>query len=109
MQKKGKKKKKLSKVAKLSSNCNFVFVYILDIDGGYTEWTEWTECTATCGGGTQKRSRSCTNPSPKNNGKSCIEQEQLGLPEETQDCNTQDCRKNITVILLYSSQSITRV
>lgn len=73
-------------------NCNLVFVCILDIDGGYTEWTEWTECTATCGGGTKRRSRTCTNPSPKNKGKTCIEQ---GLePEETEDCNTQDCRKN---------------
>ena len=80
-------------------NCNFLFVYILDIDGGYTEWTEWTECTATCGGGTKRRSRTCTNPSPKNKGKTCIEQ---GLePEETEDCNAQDCRKNITVVLLH--------
>ena len=84
-------------------NCNFVFVHILDIDGGYTEWTEWTECTATCGGGTKQRSRTCTNPSPKNKGKTCVEQEQLGLPEETEHCNTQDCRKNLPVILLHSS------
>ena len=78
-------------------NCNFLFVYILDIDGGYTEWTEWTECTATCGGGTKRRSRNCTNPSPKNKGKTCIEQEQLGLPEESKECNTHECRKGRTI------------
>ena len=78
-------------------NCNFLFVYILDIDGGYTEWTEWTECTATCGGGTKRRSRNCTNPSPKNKGKTCIEQEQLGPPEESKECNTDECRKGRTI------------
>jgi len=62
-----------------------------NIDGGYTEWTEWTECTATCGGGTKRRSRTCTNPSPKNNGKTCTEQEQLGPPEESKECNTDEC------------------
>ena len=78
-----------------------MLVHILDIDGGYTEWSEWTECTATCGGGTRRHSRACTNPSPKNKGKTCIEQE-LGPPKETEDCNTQECGKNMTVIFLHS-------
>ena len=64
----------------------------LDIDGGYTEWSEWSECTATCGGGSRSHSRTCTNPSPKNKGKTCIEQD-LGPNMESEECNTQDCRK----------------
>ena len=36
----------------------------------------------TCGGGTQIRSRSCTNPPAAHGGKPC-----LGLKEITQDCN----------------------
>ncbi|XP_066028698.1 coadhesin [Pocillopora verrucosa] len=61
-----------------------------DIDGGYTEWSEWSECTATCGGGSRSHSRTCTNPSPKNKGKTCIEQD-LGPNMESEECNTQDC------------------
>nr|XP_058952512.1 coadhesin-like [Pocillopora verrucosa]XP_058952513.1 coadhesin-like [Pocillopora verrucosa]XP_058952514.1 coadhesin-like [Pocillopora verrucosa]XP_058952515.1 coadhesin-like [Pocillopora verrucosa]XP_058952516.1 coadhesin-like [Pocillopora verrucosa] len=62
-----------------------------NIDGGYTEWSEWSECTATCGGGSRSHSRTCTNPSPKNKGKTCIEQD-LGPNMESEECNTQDCR-----------------
>ncbi|XP_078375647.1 uncharacterized protein LOC144658999 isoform X2 [Oculina patagonica] len=61
-----------------------------NIDGGYTEWTEWTKCSATCGGGIRRHSRTCTNPKPKNKGKTCIEQA-LGPPDETGECNTQEC------------------
>ena len=66
---------------------------LADIDGGFTEWSEWSECSATCGGGTHHRSRTCTNPPPKNDGKPCSEQVNLGPPKETENCNTQDCRK----------------
>lgn len=66
---------------------------LADIDGGFTEWSEWSECSATCGGGTHYRSRTCTNLPPKNDGKPCSEQVNLGPPKETENCNTQDCRK----------------
>ena len=46
----------------------------------------------TCGGGVQKRSRTCTNPLPSVSGSTCIEQN-LGPAEETQGCNTRDCGK----------------
>ncbi|XP_027051590.1 sporozoite surface protein 2-like [Pocillopora damicornis] len=61
-----------------------------NIDGGYTGWSEWSECTATCGGGSRSHSRTCTNPSPKNKGKTCIEQD-LGPDMESEECNTRDC------------------
>ncbi|KAL9969288.1 hypothetical protein ACROYT_G021487 [Oculina patagonica] len=61
-----------------------------NIDGGYTEWSEWSECSATCGGGVRWHSRTCTNPEPKNQGKTCIEQD-LGPPKESGECNTQEC------------------
>ena len=85
------------------SNDTFVLASILDIDGGYTEWSKWTECTATCGGGTKRRSRTCTKPKPKNNGKTCVEQ-QLGPPVETENCNTKKCGKNITVVVSLAVQ-----
>lgn len=47
----------------------------------------------TCGGGVQKRSRTCTNPPPSDGGPTCIEQN-LGPAEETQGCNMRDCGKS---------------
>ena len=64
--------------------------FSLIVDGKYTEWSQWSECTATCGGGTQTRHRSCTNPPPQNGGKSCLDQG-LGPEIETQSCNVQPC------------------
>jgi len=45
------------------------------VDG---KWSEWSSCSKTCRGG--KRSRSCTNPAPKNGGKICE-------GESSEDCN----------------------
>ena len=59
------------------------------MDGGYSEW-QASECSLTCGGGTKKLSRTCTNPPPANGGKNCSE---LGPAEKTAPCNKQACRK----------------
>lgn len=56
------------------------------VDGAWTTWNSWGTCTVTCGGGTQDRTRSCTNPAPQYNGAACASN---GL--ETQACNTQVC------------------
>ncbi|KAJ7385870.1 hypothetical protein OS493_013906 [Desmophyllum pertusum] len=61
-----------------------------DINGGYTEWSEWSNCSEPCGGGLRRRSRNCTNPKPRNNGTTCMEQN-LGQTEESEQCNTQNC------------------
>ena len=57
----------------------------LPIDGGWA-WGEWSSCSASCGGGTQSRSATCTNPAPANGGANCT-----GSNIETRDCNTQAC------------------
>ena len=62
----------------------------LAIDGNYTEWTKWSNCSATCGGGSQTRARNCSNPPPQKGGKGC---EELGPANQTQECNTDPCRK----------------
>ncbi|KAK1794599.1 hypothetical protein P4O66_001319 [Electrophorus voltai] len=56
------------------------------LDGQWSEWSEWSECDATCGGGLRRRSKSCSNPPPKNNGQVC-----KGMTMQTQSCNTQPC------------------
>lgn len=69
--------------------CNTIFLmYVLLVNGNYTSWSAWKECSATCGGGIQERSRTCTNPKPQNGGKDCA---LLGPAAETQSCNSQPC------------------
>ena len=43
-------------------------------------------CSTTCGGGTQARLRTCTNPEPANGGLTCT-----GNSTETLGCNIQGC------------------
>ncbi len=40
------------------------------VHGGWSDWT-YAACSRSCGGGTQTRSRSCTNPPPQNGGSQC--------------------------------------
>ena len=51
-------------------------------DGGWTEFGDWSDCSAECGGGTQTRTRTCTNPAPARGGADCV-----GEGEETRECN----------------------
>ena len=56
------------------------------VDGKWSVFAYWSECSATCGGGTQTRTRTCTNPAPDYGGLDC-----QGESTETQDCNTHLC------------------
>lgn len=56
------------------------------VDGVWAAWGSWGTCTVTCGGGTQTRSRTCTNPAPQYNGADCP-----GSDGSSQDCNTHHC------------------
>lgn len=79
----------------------FFFHYFLSaVPGGYSDWSNWEECTVTCGGGVQKRLRTCTNPPPSDGGPTCIEQN-LGPAEETQGCNTRDCGKHFQSTTIF--------
>ncbi|XP_065656134.1 uncharacterized protein LOC136081827 isoform X2 [Hydra vulgaris] len=44
-----------------------------DVDGGLSEWSPFSECSTSCGDGTKTRKRTCTNPTPSESGKDCIE------------------------------------
>merc|ERR1711974_26719 len=56
------------------------------VDGGWSAWGAYTTCTATCGGGMKKKTRSCNNPTPDHGGKLCD-----GSESETDTCNTEQC------------------
>ncbi|XP_020622801.1 coadhesin-like isoform X3 [Orbicella faveolata] len=56
------------------------------IDGGFTPWKPVSECSKTCGGGTQKFVRHCTNPPPQFGGKDCV-----GPKEKVELCNDFEC------------------
>eukprot|EP00118_Oscarella_pearsei_P015639 m.142125 g.142125 ORF g.142125 m.142125 type:complete len:476 (+) comp38356_c0_seq3:932-2359(+) len=55
-------------------------------DGGWSEYGEWSLCDRSCGGGRRSRTRSCTNPHPKNGGKHC-----QGSPIQRGSCSTHFC------------------
>jgi len=57
------------------------------VDGGWSAYSAWSKCSKECGGGTQKRTRTCTNPKPAHGGKDCV-----GDAEESKACNTIKCK-----------------
>ncbi|XP_028394125.1 uncharacterized protein LOC114518347 [Dendronephthya gigantea] len=56
------------------------------VHGRWSPWSLWNQCTKKCGTGFQQRKRECTNPRPKNGGRSCGSQSY-----ETRYCNSQEC------------------
>ncbi|XP_063691509.1 coadhesin-like [Bolinopsis microptera] len=82
---KGKKNKKCKKIETTAKDCGMSCA-MAAIDGGWSDFGDWSECDAVCGGGSQERKRTCTNPAPENSGSEC-----QGDDSENQDCNTQGC------------------
>jgi semaphorin 5 len=53
------------------------------VDGSWTDWSAWSACQGNCDS-TQRvrtRTRTCTNPTPKNNGRLCV-----GPDQEEETC-----------------------
>ena len=59
---------------------------VFSVDGNWASWGSYGACTVTCGGGTQVRSRTCSNPAPQYLGANCV-----GSITSSQSCNTQNC------------------
>ena len=83
-------------MVKIMRFSHHVLLYIISVDGGFTDWTPLDTCTVTCGGGTQNRTRSCTNPAPQYGGASCV-----GDTFGQQSCNTQVCSSMYYNTFLY--------
>ena len=56
------------------------------VNGRWSAWLSWGACSRTCGGGAQRRSRTCTNPPPRNGGAACS-----GGRFQTRRCNSNGC------------------
>ncbi|XP_022801546.1 uncharacterized protein LOC111339216 [Stylophora pistillata] len=56
------------------------------VNGGWSGWRRWSSCSRSCGGGTQRRVRTCTNPPPRNGGSTCPGRNIL-----VRSCNTNRC------------------
>ncbi|XP_062920094.1 hemicentin-1 isoform X2 [Mobula hypostoma] len=56
------------------------------VHGSWGPWQAWNDCSATCGGGDQRRLRVCNNPVPLNGGRSCP-----GDGSQVSRCQVQPC------------------
>lgn len=65
---------------------NIKMIYLKLVDGNWASWGSYDTCTVTCGGGTQQRTRTCTNPAPQYGGADCS-----GATTSSQSCNTNPC------------------
>ena len=74
-------------------------MFLFLVDGGWDDWTNWDTCSVTCGGGSQNRSRTCTNPVPQYGGADCV-----GFDGENQDCNTHNCPSMLITWLLKTKK-----
>ncbi|PFH32764.1 microneme protein MIC2 [Besnoitia besnoiti] len=60
------------------------------VDATCGDFGPWSECSATCGGGVSRRTRSPWNDDAKHGGKTCWQQYKDG-PTETMQCGMQNC------------------
>ena len=58
------------------------------IDGGYTSWSEFSKCSQSCGDGTARRTRQCSNPVPQFGGRNCS---MFGSDIDLQPCHLRPC------------------
>ena len=60
--------------------------FFTPVHGGWGDWVEVGACSVTCGGGKQKKVRSCDKPEPQYGGDVC-----QGSSTMEHDCNSVEC------------------
>ena len=65
---------------------SYLFSTSPSVNGDWSSWGDWSSCSVSCGGGTQTRSRTCSNPSATYGGSDCS-----GSTSDSQSCNTDSC------------------
>ena len=73
----------------LATDCHQGFLFSVPQDGFWSTWSEFNACSVSCGGGTQIRTRQCSNPPADFGGENCT-----GLATETAQCNEASCDDN---------------
>ena len=88
-------------VPKNAKEINFKHFYF-SVDGDWSTWSSWSSCSTNCGKGSQKRTRTCSSPSPVNGGQACA-----GNPVQKRPCSEEDCpgKTALKVFLLPKIQS----
>ena len=71
------------------------------VHGNWTDWEAWNLCSVTCAGGTQSRSRTCTNPPPRNGGRGCS-----GESKDVRSCNENPCPSKYLFSRVVNDESI---
>ena len=71
-------------------------LFLLSVDGEWSTWSSWSVCSNRCGKGSQKRTRTCDSPGPKNGGQSCS-----GSPVQKKPCSTKCSGKTLKAERCY--------
>lgn len=67
------------------------------VDGNWTMWSPYSACSKPCGVGLRERSRSCTNPRPRNGGNDCFGPDKEQISCELEICPTIPPNFDLTV------------
>ena len=77
------------------------FTVYIAVDGQWASWSFWSTCSTSCDNGTWSRTRTCTEPAPRNGGKPCT-----GNQTDMGTCNLRLCPgKNINLAAHSGSNS----
>ncbi|XP_076085387.1 sushi, von Willebrand factor type A, EGF and pentraxin domain-containing protein 1-like [Mytilus galloprovincialis] len=81
-----------SKQCDSNAPCDSEDVGDADVDGGWSDWSAGP-CSESCGTGTKVLTRTCTNPTPQNNGAECVGEGSKTEPCERSLCQAGGCQE----------------